>query len=46
MKLSQSGRVASLQLHPTEPGAPLVAVESIEVVEQMEFSASRATLSA
>jgi MOSC domain-containing protein YiiM len=28
-----SGRVASLHLHPAEPGAPLHAVESIEVVE-------------
>lgn len=28
------GRVASLHLHPPEPGARLIAVESIEVVEQ------------
>ena len=27
------GRVASLHLHPQEPGAPLEAVEAIEVVE-------------
>jgi len=27
-----SGRVASLHLHPTEPGAPLQAVEAIELV--------------
>jgi len=27
-----SGRVASLHLHPPEPGAPLSAVDSIEVV--------------
>ena len=34
MNLSRSGRVASLHLHPTEPGTPLVAVESIRVVDQ------------
>jgi MOSC domain-containing protein YiiM len=33
-KLSQStGRVASLHLHPPEPGAPLQAVDSIELIE-------------
>jgi len=30
---SLRGRVASLHLHPVEPGAPLQTVESIEVVE-------------
>jgi len=34
MNLSQAGRVTSLHLHPPEPGAPLVTVGSIEVVEQ------------
>ena len=28
------GRVVSLHLHPVQPGAPLTAVESFEVVEQ------------
>jgi len=27
------GRVASLHLHPTEPGAPLQSVEAIELIE-------------
>jgi MOSC domain-containing protein YiiM len=28
-----SGRVASLHLHPEEPGAPLLAVDAIELIE-------------
>ena len=28
-----SGRVASLHLHPAEPGAPLQTVESVELIE-------------
>jgi|ERR1041385_4621938 MOSC domain-containing protein YiiM len=30
--VSPSGRVASLHLHPAQPGTPLTAVDSIEVV--------------
>lgn len=29
---NEPGRIASLHLHPLEPGAPLIAVESIEVI--------------
>src|SRR2546430_590908 len=29
-----TGRVASLHLHPAQPGAPLQTVEAIEIVEQ------------
>jgi MOSC domain-containing protein YiiM len=33
MNGSVSGKVASLHLHPQEPGEPLLAVQSIELVE-------------
>ena len=33
MKILQQGRVASLHLHPATPGAPLKAVDQIELVE-------------
>jgi len=34
----QNGRVASLHLHPTEPGAQLQTVEAIEVIEAKGIS--------
>src|SRR5436190_17982001 len=33
-----SGRVASLHLHPAEPGGPLHTVDEIEIVEQKGIS--------
>src|SRR5439155_7043370 len=33
MNTSSSGRVASLHLHPREPGEPLSSVQAVEVVQ-------------
>src|ERR1044071_9209504 len=36
MNGSSSGRVASLHLHPREPGEPLTSVESFELVQGIQ----------